>query len=76
MVRQLDAIIGNERIEDIIPQLVKQEFVRSKSEFLRLIEQNGVSFNGDKLTHEELVTAIQNGDVLQIGKKRFLRLEK
>ncbi|MFP3423152.1 tyrosine--tRNA ligase, partial [Bacillus sp. SIMBA_161] len=61
---------GKERIEDIIPLLVESEFVRSKSEFLRLVEQNGVSFNGDKLTREELDTAVQSGDVLQIGKKR------
>ncbi|WP_434400608.1 tyrosine--tRNA ligase [Planococcus sp. 11815] len=68
--------IGQERIEEIIPQLVESGFVRSKSEFVRLIEQNGVSFNGDKLTREELDTVVHNGDVLQIGKKRFVRFEK
>lgn len=68
--------IGQERIEEIIPQLVESGFVRSKSEFVRLVEQNGVSFNGDKLTREELDTVVHNGDVLQIGKKRFVRFEK
>lgn len=68
--------IGQERIEEIIPQLVESGFVRSKSEFVRLVEQNGVSFNGDKLTREELDTVVQSGDVLQIGKKRFVRFEK
>lgn len=68
--------IGQERIEEIIPQLVESGFVRSKSEFVRLVEQNGVSFNGDKLTREELDTVVQSGDVLQIGKKRFVRFDK
>ena len=68
--------IGKERIGEIIPQFVASGFVRSKSEFVRLIGQNGVSFNGEKLTQEELDTVVYNGDVLQIGKKRFVRFEK
>ena len=50
--------------------------VRSKSEFVRLIEQDGVSFNGEKLVRDDLDTVVHNGDVLQIGKKRFVRFEK
>ncbi|MBT2583238.1 tyrosine--tRNA ligase [Planococcus sp. ISL-109] len=68
--------IDKERIEQIIPQFVASGFVRSKSDFVRLIEQNGVLFNGNKLTKEELDTVVSNGDVLQIGKKRFVRFEK
>ncbi|MGX7594412.1 tyrosine--tRNA ligase [Planococcus plakortidis] len=68
--------IGKERIGEIIPQFVASGFVRSKSEFVRLIGQNGVSFNGEKLTQEELDTVVYSGDVLQIGKKRFVRFEK
>ncbi|MFC4713565.1 tyrosine--tRNA ligase [Planococcus dechangensis] len=68
--------IGKEHIEELLPQLVASGFVRSKSEFGRLIEQDGVSFNGEKLTRDELDTVVHNGDVLQIGKKRFVRFEK
>lgn len=68
--------LGEERLGDIVPQLVKDGFVKSKSEFLRLIRQNGVTFNGEKISDDELDTVVSNGDVLQIGKKRFIRFEK
>ncbi|MDQ0208610.1 tyrosine--tRNA ligase [Alkalicoccobacillus murimartini] len=68
--------IGQEKIVDIIPLLIKNQFVKSKSEFLRLVKQDGVSFNSSKLTEDDLDRVIMNNDVLQIGKKRFIRFEK
>ncbi|WP_155591553.1 tyrosine--tRNA ligase [Lysinibacillus cavernae] len=68
--------IDKERIEDIIPQLVAIDFIQSKSEFLRLIKQNGVSLNGEKIAIDDLSQVLMNDDVIQIGKKRFLRLNK
>ena len=68
--------IGQEKIADIIPLLIKNQFVKSKSEFLRLVKQEGVSFNSSKLTEDDLDRVIMNNDVLQIGKKRFIRFEK
>lgn len=63
-------------ITHIIPQLITQGWIQSKSQFLRLVEQNGVSFNQEKITKEHLIKVIKNGDVLQIGKKQFIRFEK
>ncbi len=68
--------IGEETIAHVIAQLISHGLVKSKSEFLRLVEQNGVSFNQEKLTKEDLDQVVWNGDVLQIGKKRFVRFEK
>ncbi|KPN96118.1 tyrosine--tRNA ligase [Lysinibacillus sp. ZYM-1] len=68
--------IDKERIEDIIPQLITISFIQSKSEFLRLIKQNGVSLNGEKIAIDDLSRVLMNDDVLQIGKKRFLKLNK
>ncbi len=68
--------IDRERLEQIVPQLIEGGFVQSKSELTRLIKQNGVSFNGTKITPEKLDTVVKSGDVLQIGKKRFVRFEK
>jgi len=68
--------IDKERIEDIIPQLITISFIQSKSEFLRLIKQNGVSLNGEKIAIDDLSRVLLNDDVLQIGKKRFLKLNK
>ncbi|MGE7839716.1 tyrosine--tRNA ligase [Lysinibacillus sp. NPDC093712] len=68
--------IDAETIVDIIPQLIEREFVKSKSEFMRLIKQNGVQINKEKINTDDLNRVLINGEVLQIGKKRFIRLIK
>ncbi|WP_107948949.1 tyrosine--tRNA ligase [Lysinibacillus parviboronicapiens] len=68
--------IGHEKIADIIPELITMDFVQSKSEFVRLIKQNGVSLNGEKILADDLDHILMNNDVLQIGKKRFLKFIK
>ncbi|TVP85986.1 MAG: tyrosine--tRNA ligase [Alkalicoccus sp.] len=65
-----------DRLEDAVPRLVAGQFVKSKSEFLRLVKQNGVSLNEEKISPDELDTVLADRDVLQIGKKRFIRFEK
>jgi tyrosyl-tRNA synthetase len=68
--------MGAETVGEIIPQLITLGLVKSKSEFLRLIKQNGVQINKEKLGINELDRVLVNGEVLQIGKKRFIRLNK
>lgn len=68
--------IDQELLQDVIPQLIEMGLVKSKSEFVRLLKQDGISVNGEKLNTEELSRVLMNGDVLQIGKKRFVRFEK
>ena len=65
--------IGAETVEAIIPQLIQIELVKSKSEFIRLIRQNGVQLNKEKINEDDLDRVLMNQDVLQIGKKRFIR---
>ncbi|WP_462406170.1 tyrosine--tRNA ligase [Gracilibacillus sp. Marseille-QA3620] len=67
---------AQETITDVIPNLIKHGLVTSKSEFLRLVKQNGVSLNGEKLTSETLNQTIASEDVIQIGKKRFVKVIK
>ena len=68
--------IGKETINHIVPSLIEQDFVKSKSEFLRLVKQNGVSLNGEKLIADDMDRVLMNHDVLQIGKKRFVKFHK
>ncbi|PTL38255.1 tyrosine--tRNA ligase [Alkalicoccus saliphilus] len=68
--------LDKDRLEDVVPQLAAGQFVKSKSEFLRLIKQSGVSLNEEKITVDELDTVLSDKDVLQIGKKRFIRFKK
>ena len=68
--------IGKETVTNIVPSLIDHHFVKSKSEFLRLVKQNGVSLNGEKLTVDDMDIVLMNNDVLQIGKKRFIKFNK
>ncbi|QED48034.1 tyrosine--tRNA ligase [Cytobacillus dafuensis] len=68
--------IGAETVEAIIPQLLEKGIVKSKSEFIRLVKQNGVQLNKEKINEDELDRVLMNEDVLQIGKKRFIRFIK
>ncbi len=62
-----------ETLEEMLPVLVVIGMVQSKSEFIRLVKQNGVRLNQEKLALDELSRALKTGDILQIGKKRILR---
>lgn len=68
--------IDAETVEAIIPQLIEEGFVKSKSEFIRLVKQNGVQLNKEKINEDDLDCVLMNEDVLQIGKKRFIRFIK
>ncbi|KAA9029130.1 tyrosine--tRNA ligase [Niallia endozanthoxylica] len=68
--------IGAETVEAIIPQLIEKGFVKSKSEFIRLVKQNGVQLNKEKINEDDLDRVLMNKDVLQMGKKRFIRFIK
>jgi tyrosyl-tRNA synthetase len=63
-------------LEDAIPLFVASNLVSSKSEFLRLLKQGGVYLEGERLELEDLKRVLIQGDVMKIGKKRFLRFVK
>lgn len=67
--------VDKETIGDIILEIVKINLVKSKSEFIRLINQGGVQLNGEKLTSDDMNRLIRSNDVIRIGKKRFLRFK-
>ena len=49
-------------------------FADSNSQARRLVEQGGVSINGETITDPMAATKIADGDVLRVGKRRFARL--
>ena len=60
------------RLGDLSPLLVQEGFVASGSEFRRLLAQGGVRVNMEK--ESSMNREVENGDVLKIGKKKFLRI--
>ena len=63
---------------NIVDLLVESKLVNSKSEARRLIEQNGISLNQEKINSvEQIVTKKDLNDnslIIQKGKKVFLKV--
>ena len=55
--------------------LVKNNFVASSNEFRRLVNQGGVQINKIKVTDLDN-TPIINGDIIKLGKKKFVQVIK
>lgn len=58
--------------ENLIDIMVGQKMVGSRSEARRLIEQQGVKIDG--IPVDDLNVVLHDGNILQVGKRRFLRL--
>lgn len=63
-------------LKDIIPNLVQDNFVQSGSEFRRLLKQGGVQINEEKVDELDLDMVLACGDVIKIGKKKFVKIVK
>ncbi len=61
-----------ESLEDITQLLIDGGFIQSKSEIRRLINQGGVQINGEKI--KSINVQLNNGDVIKIGKKKFIKI--
>lgn len=68
--------LEEDRLIDIIPLLIKGKYIPSSSEFRRLISQGGVRLNEELLVTEDLDLVLACGDILKIGKKKFLKIIK
>lgn len=68
-----ELVIGEKKVLiDIGALLVEEKYVASVSEFRRLVAQGGVKLNQE--TVNDLNVELTNGDVLRIGKKKFIKL--
>lgn len=72
-VPELSLATEAQTLNDLIPQILEKGFIESRSAFVRLLKQEGVQCNGEKLSLKALDEPICRGDVLKIGKKTFIR---
>jgi tyrosyl-tRNA synthetase len=56
--------------------LVEQKLAKSRNEARRLVEQGGVRLNGEPIADINHALSLTGEDVLQVGKRRFLKLRK
>jgi tyrosyl-tRNA synthetase len=65
----------NENGKVWLVKLIKEAgLVPSNSEARRLIEQGGVKLNGQAITDPSFEFSPRNGDILKVGKRKFLKL--
>lgn len=62
---------GTIKLINLIPSLVKEGYTPSNSEFRRMISQKGVQLNQEEV--KDLEQPIKVGDILKIGKKKFVK---
>ena len=56
---------------DLVATLLQAGFAKSRGDARRLIEQGGIRVNGEK---SALDARLKDGDVLQAGKRNFVRI--
>ena len=59
----------------VLKLVVHCGFAKTNSEVRRLIAENGIKLNGEVLADPTSTVAIKTGDILQRGKRKFVRLQ-
>lgn len=62
-------------LEDVGKVLVESNLIKSYNEFKRLLSQGGVYVNMQKVSDFNNIT-IKNGDIIKLGKKKFVKIVK
>ncbi|OCA98939.1 tyrosine--tRNA ligase [Clostridium beijerinckii] len=62
-------------LEDVGKVLVKNNLIKSYNEFKRLLSQGGVYVNMQKVSDFNNII-IKNGDIIKLGKKKFVKIVK
>ncbi len=65
---------GDKKEINILDLIVLVNFAASKGEARRLVTQGGVTINGEKITDLQKVVPLKNGDILKVGKRKFIKL--
>ncbi|WP_101846463.1 tyrosine--tRNA ligase [Halobacillus sp. Marseille-P3879] len=65
---------GNKEVS-IVELLVDLQILNSKSEARKMIKNNGVKVNGNKVEDPYLHLAITDGLIVQVGKRKFVKLK-
>lgn len=69
----LQVILDKGNLLDCVRPLVNGGYVGSGAEFRRLVSQGGVQKNGERV--KDMAETVRAGDVLKVGKRKFVRVE-
>ena len=71
-VEETEIAAGSYNLADLLAQL---NLAASKKEARRLIEQGGVKLDGEKVSNTNAEIELKDGILLQVGKRRFLKVK-
>ncbi|HRR95385.1 MAG TPA: tyrosine--tRNA ligase [Candidatus Ratteibacteria bacterium] len=61
---------------NIIDLIYASGIISSKSEIKRLISQGGIKINGEKVKDTDFVFEVKDGQIIKIGKRKFLKIKR
>lgn len=64
---------GDKKEINILDLIVLVNFAASKGEARRLVTQGGVTLNGEKVIDFQKIIHLQSGDILKVGKRKFIK---
>jgi len=70
----ISELVVDENEIDIIDLIIKADFSPSRGEARRLITQGGVSIDGEKITDPKSLVKVESGNVLKVGKRKFIKI--
>ena len=70
----IEVFVNQELASNIISLLRSIGAAPSNSEARRLVDQGGVSINGEKIQNSNSPIQIQSGSILKVGKRKFYKL--
>lgn len=65
-----------DRLCDVIPQLIRRKLVKSGNEFQLLLRQGEILVDDETLFPDETDRVLSCQDVLQIGKRKLIKIIK
>ncbi len=70
----IEVIVDSNSASNIISLLREIGAAPSNSEARRLVDQGGVSINGEKITNSNSIIQLKNESILKVGKRKFYKL--
>lgn len=67
-------VLGEDGAIELVSLMVVTNLAASRGEARRLIEQGGVRLRDEKVADPMAIVVIHSGDVLKVGKRKFIRL--
>ncbi|HOV21461.1 MAG TPA: tyrosine--tRNA ligase [bacterium] len=61
---------------NVIDLIYASGIISSKSEIKRLISQGGIKINGEKVKDTDFVFEVKDGQIIKIGKRKFLKIKR